>query len=54
MSKALVLNVTHKLFRRNKDTGAKETVTFLGTLRLKPKGWRVVPNSRDIAMVESR
>jgi hypothetical protein len=51
MSKrALVPNVVHTLTRINPRTLFRERCEFVGDLKLKPKGWRVVPNSRKPAM----
>lgn len=41
MKRALVSGLVTRLYRKNKRTGNRETVHYLGSLRLKPKGWRV-------------
>ncbi len=40
-SKALVKNIVTTLYRKNPHTGYIESVEFVGTLKLKPKGWTV-------------
>jgi len=41
-SKATVPNRVYLLSRVNKVTGYTQTVNYVGSLRLKPKGWKVV------------
>ena len=40
-NRALVKDQVHRIFRKNPATGQIERTTFVGSLRQKPKGWKV-------------
>ncbi|MBZ0294685.1 MAG: hypothetical protein K8L99_19120 [Anaerolineae bacterium] len=40
-ARALVSDQVHTLVRKNPATGFTERTTFVGSLRDKPKGWKV-------------
>ena len=39
---AYVKNIVYLIERKDPRTGHKERIQYLGDLRLKPKGWKVV------------
>lgn len=47
MKTATVPNLQTLLTRKNPKTGYTETVVYTGSLRQKPKGWRVVTRNQQ-------